>query len=140
MIDFNNKIPKILVIGDLMIDQYIICSSNRQSPEAPVPVLTKDKEYFKLGGAANVASNMRSIGAKVACLGYVGTDSCGKKLISLMKSQKINSKYIEINDKMITTVKKRYYQQKTPILRPTKIQITRHQLMSLVQQLAVKKL
>lgn len=100
-----------------MIDQYIICSSNRQSPEAPVPVLTKDKEYFKLGGAANVASNMRSLGSEVACLGYVGNDSCGKKLISLMESQKINSKYIEINDKMITTVKKRYYQKKTPILR-----------------------
>ncbi len=117
MINLDFSKIKVLIIGDLMIDHYIICNSNRQSPEAPVPVLTKVKEYFKLGGAANVASNMRSLGAEVTCLGYVGADSCGKKLISLMESQKINSKYVEINDKIITTVKKRYYQQKTPILR-----------------------
>jgi len=56
---------KIFVIGDLMVDQYIRGSVNRISPEAPVPILKVENESFKPGGAANVATNINHLGAKV---------------------------------------------------------------------------
>ena len=64
----------VLLIGDFMIDHYIIGSSNRMSPEAPVPVVIPEKEYSIPGGAGNVAMNLKLMGADVDCLGCVGND------------------------------------------------------------------
>ena len=87
-IDFSDI--KILLIGDLMMDQYIFGASNRMSPEAPVPVVKPEREYSIPGGASNVAMNLCAIGADVTCMGYVGNDSWGKKLLSILENERIN--------------------------------------------------
>ena len=58
----------VLLVGDFMLDHYIMGTSNRMSPEAPVPVVTPDEEYSIAGGAGNVAMNLRTMGADVICL------------------------------------------------------------------------
>ena len=69
---------KVLVVGDLMIDQYIWGDVSRMSPEAPVPVVGVDRETLRLGGAANVANNIISLGGKVDLCGLVGDDQMGR--------------------------------------------------------------
>ena len=71
---------KVLVVGDVMLDHYILGDSTRLSPEAPVPVVNIGKEEKRLGGAANVALNVASLGCEVALLGIVGNDSNGEYL------------------------------------------------------------
>ena len=83
------KKSKILVIGDAMLDRYSFGSTNRISPEAPVPVLKVEKEILKPGGAANVASNISSLGQETTLISSVGTDSNGKVLKDLINSQKV---------------------------------------------------
>ena len=69
---------EVLVVGDVMIDRYITGNINRISPEAPVPVLNFTKEENRLGGAANVALNLKALGAKVHLLSTVGDDKNGE--------------------------------------------------------------
>jgi D-beta-D-heptose 7-phosphate kinase/D-beta-D-heptose 1-phosphate adenosyltransferase len=71
----------LLVVGDLMLDRFIWGEVERLSPEAPVPVLRVCSESSRLGGAANVVHNVRSLGAQVTACGVVGTDGPGKTLI-----------------------------------------------------------
>ena len=77
----NFKNIKIAVIGDLMLDEYIIGKVDRISPEAPVPVVKVTEEKFVLGGAANVINNLAALGANVYCGGLVGKDKNAEKLI-----------------------------------------------------------
>jgi len=67
----------ILVIGDIMLDTYIVGEVNRISPEAPVPVVNIINKYSTLGGAGNVVRNIRELGAKVTCIGRIGNDKAG---------------------------------------------------------------
>jgi len=106
-LDFSDI--KVLLIGDFMIDHYIIGTSTRISPEAPVPVVTPKKEYSIPGGAGNVAMNLCSIGADVTCMGCVGNDSGGKKLLSILENEGIDIKNIDIIDNHPTTLKQRIY-------------------------------
>jgi len=106
-LDFSDI--KVLLIGDFMIDHYIMGTSNRVSPEAPVPVVIPYKEYSIPGGAGNVAMNLRSMGANVTCFGVVGDDIWGKKLLSLLKDKDINIDGIDIIKDHPTTLKKRIY-------------------------------
>ena len=99
----------ILLVGDFMIDHYIIGTSNRMSPEAPVPVVIPKKEYSIPGGAGNVAMNLRAMGANVVCLGTVGNDVWGGKLISTLKNEDINVDSIDIIKNHPTTLKQRIY-------------------------------
>ncbi|MEK9993398.1 MAG: PfkB family carbohydrate kinase [Hydrogenophilales bacterium] len=108
---------KVLLIGDFMIDHYILGSSSRISPEAPVPVVIPQSEYSIPGGAGNVAMNLSSLGAQVTCLGYVGDDIWGEKLISLLKENKINTENIEIINNHPTTLKKRIYSNNKQVAR-----------------------
>lgn len=108
---------KVLLIGDLMIDHYVMGSSSRISPEAPVPVIIPQIEYSIPGGAGNVAMNLSSLGAQVTCLGYVGDDIWGEKLISLLKENKINTENIEIIKNHPTTLKQRIYSNKKQVAR-----------------------
>ena len=71
-LDFSDI--KVLLIGDFMVDHYIIGTSNRMSPEAPVPVVTPEKEYSIPGGAGNVAMNLCLMEADVTCIGCIGND------------------------------------------------------------------
>ena len=99
----------ILLAGDLMIDHYILGTSNRVSPEANVPRVIPKEEHSIPGGTANVAMNLSAMGAKVICLGVVGDDIWGKKLLSLLKNNGINIDGIDIIKDHPTTLKKRIY-------------------------------
>lgn len=72
---------RILVVGDLMLDRFIWGDVERISPEAPVPVLRVNSESYRLGGAANVIHNIRTLGGKVTACGVVGRDGAGRRLI-----------------------------------------------------------
>ena len=100
---------KVLLVGDFMIDHYIIGTSNRMSPEAPVPVVTPKKEYSIPGGAGNVAMNLRTMGADVICVGAVGDDIWGQRLLLLLKNKGINIDGIDIIKNHPTTLKQRIY-------------------------------
>ena len=106
-LDFSNI--KVLVVGDFMIDHYIIGESNRMSPEAPVPVVIPKREYSIPGGAGNVAMNISTLGSQVTCLGVIGNDFFGKELIKIFNENNISSKYIEIIENYSTIVKQRIY-------------------------------
>ncbi len=98
---------KILVVGDLILDEYIWGSVERISPEAPVPVLWAKKRTFVPGGTANVANNIRSLGGQVTLLGVTGKDANSKILLGQLKKRKINTKGIFIEPERHTTVKTR---------------------------------
>ncbi len=87
----NASVPKVLVIGDLILDEYIWGSVNRISPEAPVPILETKSEDLTLGGAANVANNLVVLGCEVTLVGAIGQDEKGDRLLELIEDRKINS-------------------------------------------------
>ena len=99
----------ILLVGDFMIDHYVTGTSNRMSPEAPVPVVIPKEEYSIPGGAGNVAMNLRAMGANVVCLGVVGDDIWGEVLLSTLKNEDINVDNIDIIKNHPTTLKQRIY-------------------------------
>lgn len=80
----------VLVIGDAMLDRYIFGDAERISPEAPVPVVRIEREACRLGGACNVALNLKSLGANVTFLGSVGTDEAGSVLQRLLREAGIS--------------------------------------------------
>ncbi|HEX9972337.1 MAG TPA: D-glycero-beta-D-manno-heptose-7-phosphate kinase [bacterium] len=102
---FRNK--KIIVLGDLMMDRYVWGTVNRISPEAPVPIVEVTKEFTRLGGAANVANNLFSLGATPIPIGIVGNDVEGKQLIDLMKGFHFVADFILKDESRATTVKTR---------------------------------
>ncbi len=71
---------RLMVVGDLMVDQYLSGHVRRISPEAPVPVLKLEQEEYVLGGAANVAKNLVALGARPTVIGVVGNDALGERL------------------------------------------------------------
>jgi D-beta-D-heptose 7-phosphate kinase/D-beta-D-heptose 1-phosphate adenosyltransferase len=97
----------ILVVGDLILDEYIWGSVERISPEAPVPVLWAKKRTFVPGGTANVANNIRSLGGQVTLLGVTGKDANSKILLGQLKKRKINTRGIFVEPERHTTVKTR---------------------------------
>lgn len=76
---------RLLVVGDLMLDQFIWGSVERISPEAPVPVVQVTRETFHLGGAANVVHNIQALGGQATACGVVGRDPAGRRLMSELK-------------------------------------------------------
>lgn len=98
---------RILVIGDLILDEYIWGSVDRISPEAPVPVLWANKRTFVPGGAANVANNLRSLDGEVCLVGVAGKDKNTDIFISELKKRKIHTKGIFVESGRHTTVKTR---------------------------------
>jgi D-beta-D-heptose 7-phosphate kinase/D-beta-D-heptose 1-phosphate adenosyltransferase len=94
------------VIGDIILDKYIKGSVSRISPEAPVPIIKIDDEHYSLGGAANVANNLSSLGCSVSIIGIIGLDSDGNKLKQLFKETNIHC-YFNYNKNYKTTSKTR---------------------------------
>lgn len=82
---------RILVIGDVMLDHYIWGDATRISPEAPVPVVDIARDSWTAGGAANVALNIASLGAKCTVAGFIGQDEAGEKLTSLLHEKRIRT-------------------------------------------------
>ncbi|MDD5060612.1 MAG: D-glycero-beta-D-manno-heptose-7-phosphate kinase, partial [Candidatus Omnitrophica bacterium] len=96
-----------LVIGDLILDEYIRGTVERISPEAPVPVLWANKREYVPGGTANVANNIRSLGGRVTLLGVAGDDANSRILFSELKKKNIDTRTIFIEKNRHTTVKTR---------------------------------
>ena len=107
MIDLQNKTPKILVIGDLMIDHYLWGSSERISPEAPVPVVNIDSESTVLGGAGNVINNLYALGAVVDVISVIGECEASKELKDLLCNIKIDTQYLITQTNRVTSKKSR---------------------------------
>ena len=102
---FNDK--KVLIVGDAMIDAYMWGEVNRMSPEAPVPVVEIKKHENRLGGAANVALNLKALGANPVLCSVVGTGNRGVLFKKLMKESKLSTAGILSTNKRKTTIKTR---------------------------------
>lgn len=114
-LDFSQL--RVLVIGDVMIDRYIKGATHRISPEAPVPVVVKQNQFDKLGGAANVAYNCQMLGAKVSLAAVIGDDQNGARLLNLLAAHDINTKLILKDESRPTTVKTRIVVKGQQLLR-----------------------
>lgn len=79
----------VLVVGDVMLDRFIVGSVTRISPEAPVPVVRFESEHVRLGGAANVAHNLAALGARVSLVAVVGTDPAADRLRRQLEASRI---------------------------------------------------
>jgi D-glycero-beta-D-manno-heptose-7-phosphate kinase len=97
----------ILVVGDVMLDQFLWGKVSRISPEAPVPVVEITRESFFPGGAANVARNLRALDSSVSLLGVLGDDDAGAELRSLLEQQGIDTAGLVVDPHRPTTVKTR---------------------------------
>jgi D-beta-D-heptose 7-phosphate kinase/D-beta-D-heptose 1-phosphate adenosyltransferase len=101
-----NKI-KVLVVGDLILDEFIWGNVSRISPEAPVPVVWVESENFMPGGASNVANNIRALGGEVHLAGAVGDDARGEVLQSLLRKNGVHCEGIFVDKHRPTTQKTR---------------------------------
>jgi D-beta-D-heptose 7-phosphate kinase/D-beta-D-heptose 1-phosphate adenosyltransferase len=81
----------VLVIGDVMLDHYVWGDTGRISPEAPVPIIDVERDSYSAGGAANVALNIASLGAKAAIAGFFGKDDAGKRLSGILTQKGIET-------------------------------------------------
>ena len=117
MIDLQNKTPKILVVGDLMIDHYLWGSSERISPEAPVPVVNVDIESTVLGGAGNVINNLKALGAVVDIISVIGECETSKELKGLLCDIKIKTQYLITQKNRVMSKKSRIIAAQQQVLR-----------------------
>lgn len=100
----NFSQAKILIVGDVMLDQYWYGDTNRISPEAPVPVVRIADDDLRLGGAANVAWNASTLGCQVKLLSVVGDDEAAQKIELLLAEKNVTAQLIRAKD--ITTIRK----------------------------------
>ncbi len=112
---FTNK--RILVIGDVMVDAYVIGKVNRISPEAPVPIISLEMEEQRIGGAGNVALNLVALGAKPIICSVIGTDANGNELLDLFIQNGISTEGIIASKDRKTTVKTRVISNRQHLLR-----------------------
>ncbi len=98
---------QIIVLGDLMVDRYLWGKVSRISPEAPVPVIDIDEEEIRFGGAANVAYNLISLGARPLVVGVVGLDQWGKIFHSMLLDRNLRGDGLIMDDSRPTTLKTR---------------------------------
>lgn len=112
---FNDK--KVLIIGDIMLDNYMFGKVHRFSPEAPVPIVNLEKQTNLLGGASNVALNIKALGAQPILCSVVGEDEYGKILLQLLKEQDISIDGIEFSNERKTTIKSRVFGNTTQLIR-----------------------
>lgn len=119
LIELEKKIGnhKIAVIGDMMLDGYYWGEVSRVSPEAPVPVVEIEKEFFRFGGAANVALNIKKLGGNAIPIGIIGNDSDGKIFSKLLKNENIDDSGIFIDHTRPTTTKTRVIADKQHVVR-----------------------
>ncbi|MBN1571748.1 MAG: D-glycero-beta-D-manno-heptose-7-phosphate kinase [Deltaproteobacteria bacterium] len=109
LVDFVDKFSKakVLVVGDVMVDEFIWGKVERISPEAPVPVLEVQRETRVLGGAANVVNNIRALGGRVFVTGVVGNDDMARLLTDELKRIGVETKGIVKDKGRPTTIKTR---------------------------------
>ena len=117
MIDFLNISPKILVIGDLMIDHYLWGKCNRISPEAPVQIVSIDNETTLLGGAGNVVNNLKTLGAEVDVISVVGECEASEELRELLLNIDINTHYLITQKDRVASKKSRIIVDQQQVVR-----------------------
>lgn len=112
---FNNK--NVLIIGDVMIDSYLWGNVNRISPEAPVPILNLQNREYRLGGAANVALNIKALGANAILCSVLGDDKESQIVYDLLEKEGLSKAGISISKNRITTIKHRVIASAQHLLR-----------------------
>jgi len=100
--------PAILLVGDLMLDEFVYGDAERISPESPVPVLRVVKSEYRLGGAANVAMELATLGARVKIVGVIGNDRPGELVLQELGKLGIDSSGIVRVEGRPTICKRRY--------------------------------
>jgi len=113
--DFTSK--RVMVIGDVMIDTYLWGKVSRVSPEAPVPIVSGILEENRLGGAANVALNIKSMGAVPILCSVIGDDERGSSFLKLMEEQNLSDVGLIVDDYRVTTQKTRIISSNQHLLR-----------------------
>jgi D-beta-D-heptose 7-phosphate kinase/D-beta-D-heptose 1-phosphate adenosyltransferase len=108
---------RLLVVGDLMLDEFIWGKVSRISPEAPVPVVNVTGESYYPGGAANVARNVREFTAHVAIMGLAGNDAPGDRLLGLLGAAGIDTRCVQRADSIATTTKTRIIARNQQVVR-----------------------
>ena len=111
------KDSKILVVGDVVLDEFVWGDSSRISPEAPVPVVLAERESFMPGGAANTANNVCALGAKAYLVGVVGRDERGRQLENILKSKSVDIEGIISDSHRQTTLKTRVVARHQQVVR-----------------------
>ncbi|PKQ69000.1 bifunctional heptose 7-phosphate kinase/heptose 1-phosphate adenyltransferase [Labilibaculum manganireducens] len=107
----------VLVIGDVMVDAYVWGKVDRISPEAPVPIVSCVKHESRLGGAANVALNIKSLGASPILCSVIGEDEKGKEFLNLLTEIEEEQYGIVVSNKRRTTVKTRFISNNQHLIR-----------------------
>ena len=108
---------RVLIIGDFMLDKFIMGTVSRLSPEAPVPVVDVASEMFRPGGAANAISNIRALDGNAVAVGVIGDDWNGRKLTELLKQDGVDTECIIVSKERQTTVKTRIIAEQQQIVR-----------------------
>ncbi|MBI1953061.1 MAG: D-glycero-beta-D-manno-heptose-7-phosphate kinase [Candidatus Omnitrophica bacterium] len=114
---------RVLVIGDLILDEFIWGSVERISPEAPVPVVWAQRESVMPGGSANVAGNVKALGGQPRLLGVVGNDSAGERLVRQLKQTRIPTGDILTDPSRPTTAKTRVIAHHQQVVRIDREQV-----------------
>src|SRR5258706_16244219 len=117
---------RILVVGDVMLDQFIWGNVSRISPEAPVPVVDFIRESYMPGGAANVARNLSSLNVTTDLFGIVGRDEAGKRLRELLTEQSVDCRCLLSHNERSTSIKTRIVAHQQQVVRVDRE--TRHDL------------
>jgi D-beta-D-heptose 7-phosphate kinase/D-beta-D-heptose 1-phosphate adenosyltransferase len=120
--DFSKT--RVVVAGDVMLDQYLFGATSRISPEAPVPVVHVQQTDDRPGGAANVAVNLASLGVKTCLIGAVGNDAAASTLETLLQAQGIDCDFARVSDR--------------PTITKTRVQSRGQQLIRLDQENAAE--
>lgn len=112
---FNNL--RILIVGDVMLDIYLQGQVDRISPEAPVPIVAVKERFLRLGGAANVAQNIKALGAEPVLCAVVGYDENANEMLALMKEHDMPTEGVVRSRHRITTAKERVIGNNAQMLR-----------------------
>ncbi len=108
---------RLLVLGDLMLDEYLWGVAERISPEAPVPVVRAERKSYAPGGAANVVANVQSLGGSAMVFGVVGDDGAGQQLIAELQARGADTSGVVVESHRWTTLKTRVIAQRQQMLR-----------------------
>lgn len=108
---------RVLVVGDIILDHYVWGDAVRLSPEAPVPVVHAERDTFRLGGAGNVALNLRALGVSTALAGVVGDDEYANRCQQLLREAEVDSRLVAVSGTARTILKMRVVARNQQLLR-----------------------
>jgi len=114
-LDFDRQ--HVMIIGDVMLDSYLWGKVERISPEAPIPIVVLRSRENRMGGAANVARNIKALGANPILCSVIGNDEKGNQFLDLLKQEKIENRGIIRSDQRVTTTKFRIFGNNYQMLR-----------------------